>query len=746
MTSDNFHGLTSDPAAAQRNKLTKKKSSLMAKNSKPLAIPARISSINAATNERCLRNIDKKPSFYEHGSKAQEILGTHFQPNLNANDRKKHERRPSVSGGITSETKLPLKPGLVPFSAIHEETEGESSNLRPRASSPLLGREYRSHESRPSSLPKERQHPGSFNLNPNPTSTSKANNPFLRKPDLEPHHGPKETKEPKKESKGKTRPHRLDLSLLFPKPQATKAPLLSPQRMTKSPSPISVRSGSSPGKNPAGKAHTKTQPGPGGVDYSQIIEAPVPADSISPDWADASLEKKVKCTDIERALQPQRLSKVDPIRVDIPSKGRKTSNQVIWSEFAERTTTGGVSSRNPVSDSGKESYLDPNLRFPFTTEARNTHARPHVVGDAAPLYKKSSKDILKTVDLRQSSFLFLSSSEDEGEEEGEDSYEDEEGSSQYRSDADSRPKRTVTYREFPQVPRSRPTVREAKSNRLDRSSSTSHHGSHRHQRRSSLGRRASKSSTGTSSTAASKGHSQRGRIPTISESEVHPSENLFPRPRGSSVSREADRRSRIMVVTREEESLLEAMRNRKGKITPSLFREAGYKPNDPEQGSMLSLSGPSRSSFYGGDTSFLRLSPVPPLPTKKTGQDASHADNDSLLTPGASSDVEKTAASDGSRRTSLVYSESLPSSTSGASPLTPVLPIYRFSPIPSQKSHQHPPPQQPLPAIPQLPEVRSKQRATNRNLLLDSAEEEDDEFPIWAYGWCNELGSVASTR
>lgn len=187
-----------------------------------------------------------------------------------------------------------------------------------------------------------------------------------------------------------------------------------------------------------------------------------------------------------------------------------------------------------------------------------------------------------------------------------------------------------------------------------------------------------------------------------------------------------------MAVTKQEEHLLEAMRQRKGKVTPSIF---GNNAPDPEQSSMLSV--PSRDSFYNSDVSFLRLSSAaPPLPA---GPSASHSDN-GHSSQGATSDAErKTINSAASPRASLAYTESLPSptTTSGASPLTPTLPIHRFSPLPSNK----PPPRQPPPPVPQDQRRHSRRRTdSSEAIVLDEGDEEQpqEEFPIWAFGFENE--------
>ncbi|THC98847.1 hypothetical protein EYZ11_001694 [Aspergillus tanneri] len=182
-----------------------------------------------------------------------------------------------------------------------------------------------------------------------------------------------------------------------------------------------------------------------------------------------------------------------------------------------------------------------------------------------------------------------------------------------------------------------------------------------------------------------------------------------------------------------EESFLEAMREREGKITPSLFQESRYNAQEPDRNSMLSVA-PSRDSFYGSGMSFLRLSPgFPP--------------NRARIDQGAVSDTEqKTINSSASPRASLVYSESLSSpATSAASPMTPTLPIHRFSPLPSQK----PTPRRPPPTIPDAQKRHSRRRTdSSEAIVLDDTEElkEKNEFPLWAVGWNSEGASLTAVH
>lgn len=783
MGSDHLHGHSSPHKRS--NKLRKRNSnSPMVKEHKSVVVPARVSSVNAAMKETLSQNSSKDQlGFYDQGSKVQEILGT-GDIQIQQHDRNKRgeeKKRGRTSGFMrTSETKSSKKnAGFGPFPTIKEDARESNLNLRVRASSPLLGQEYWSRDSRPPSVPYESGSSSSYynatpnngshpNLsNANKSVPPKANNPPAKQSNVvEPSSGHKDTKDATKESKRKLRPRKLDLSLLFPKPRSAEAPLLSPQRMTDSPSPISVASDHLPTRNSSGQRRSKTPPGSKVAGRKQIDDEPVPpipSNLKKPDWnksdwanqrsvnlADASLEKVVGCSEIERALKqypgPRPLSESNDSTLAGHSSSRepKKTNQSRSAEMAAKR----ISTHSSVSGQSKETLLSPKSRphfprrIPHPGETWNADLRPNFPGDKTSMPKKNSRNTLKNADLHYSSVLCLSSSEDEDE------YEEP---PKRGLCADDRSRSSVaTYDDFELKIRAEaaaPAARRPSVSRLELPTSAGHHGSSRQNQRQSLGRQPSTSSARRSSSTTRKSQSRRSSgIPTISESEILNARSPSQRPLVSSTAKEINRRSRIMAVTREEEHLLEAMRQRRGKITPSLFRETHQKFAEPEQGSMLSLSAPSRDSFYGGDTSFLRLSPgtQPSRPRRAADQGAYNMDKDGYFSPGAPSDIEqKTVHSDGSRRVSLVYSESIPSSSnSGASPLTPVLPIHRFSPLPSPK----PPPEQPLPAVPQFQRRHSRRRTdSSEALVLDDADDpEKDEFPTWAYGWCKDLGNLTA--
>jgi len=227
-------------------------------------------------------------------------------------------------------------------------------------------------------------------------------------------------------------------------------------------------------------------------------------------------------------------------------------------------------------------------------------------------------------------------------------------------------------------------------------------------------------------------------VPTIAEPDII---SQFPQQplRSPTELKEMNRRSRYIAVTRQEQDLLEAMRVRKGKVTPSLFNAAGADRRSV-------ISGPSRDSFCGSDTSFLRLSNVfPPFDAQSLKNTAQYKDG--MASSGSDSE-QKAGTALSSPGFSADYSESLPSpATSGASPLTPTLPIHRFSPLPSPK----PPPRGPPPAIPEDQKQHTRRRTdSSEAIMLDESGEpkRNHGLHLWSFDfdWNQEHGNIATVH
>lgn len=677
------------------------------------------------------------------GSKAHKILGTADVPikqhDHGIREEKKRGGRPSF---LRTPDIISKKPNFVPFPSSAVEESQPPQHLRVRASSPLLGHGNRPQDPSPPSTrkPWKKIHQAGsssalysyFNPRDSTITTDSQLRPETAPEDdavrvnTPPENVSKpeqsirfrEQKTPAKESKRKLRPPRIDLSLLFPRPRANAAPLLSPQRMTNSPSQLSLASEAS-ARRADGKRPATTPIAPTTIRRPSEQALSETSDKENSGWPESSLQRTVRTSEFDLALDQYDQLQRKQTRSTDRTIGRMTSN----------SSTGGWSRERYLSPPS-QSHGGPNRVSHTSGTWPGEQRRERSASDKRPISKKSSRSTLQNSDLNTSSVLCLSSSEDEDEA--------EEPANNQLNGKSHRRGSMVSYGDFePEVctasaaHSTKPALR-----RVDRNISAGHR-PRAVRRNQSVHRNPSMSSY-----ASRRSHSRRSSgVQTYAGSEAQCDRgfgNQYLSPR------ETNRRSRVMTVTKQEEHLLEAMRRRRGKLTPSLYIEARSTGLDAEQMSMLSV--PSRESFYSTDMSFLRLSPS--LPPLRTDQSAPQSDKEGLSSQGTSSDTEhKTINSTTSPRASLAYTESLPSpATSGASPLTPTLPIHRFSPLPSQK----PPPRQPLPPLPHQEQRRHSRRRTDSSgaIVLDEADEdnEQEDFPIWAYGLDNIQTGVAAAH
>ncbi|GKZ31469.1 hypothetical protein AbraIFM66950_012109 [Aspergillus brasiliensis] len=722
----------------------------------------------------------------ENTSKAYKILGTtdaSVHETHSKRDDKRRSRRPSFMRA--PEIKSQKSGGFVPFPTAAPETTIPHQHLRVRASSPLLGHEYRPDDApgqpMPTSAKKVHQSGSASALFSYFSSRDSSSNTIPGIGIATSDFGPtgegkpesqqsaesgsslRQPKGPMKDSKRKMRPPRIDLSLLFPKPKATAEPLLSPQRLVASPSAISMVS-----EHPVTKAKnieshavgarlTKTPPqliNTADQAYSDSAPNAPSYETKTSNWLDPSLERTVRASEMDLALQKLQQ---DSRRNGKGRSGRSHSR----SQGQEKRRTGGtrapeenlwkVTSNSSGSEWSKETYLSPKApprqsshRVSNYSDPRrpNMHASAPLEKCSVP--KKSSRTTLKTADLNSSSVLCLSSSEDE---------DDDEDLSSDRLDRDRNARDSVTtYGEFEAEICTASAAQATKGTirSIDQPMSVTSRGSRPSQRLQSARRDASQSSAERSSYMTNRQSRRISDIPTISEPEFFHGDPIFSHQRQSQLrkppsasQKEANRRSRVIAVTRQEEHLLEAMRQRKGKITPSIFQESRFNNLEPDQGSMLSV--PSRDSFYGSDMSFLRLSPA--FPPKSGQANANRNEREGSVCQSTFSDEEqRTINSFPSPRASLAFSEGLSSpSTSAASPLTPTLPIHRFSPIPAQK----PPPRRPIPAVPQDKRRHSRRRTdSSEAIVLEESEEpkQRDELPMWTLRWNNDNGTMTAVH
>ena len=864
--------------------------STMTRDQQSLQVPLRAASAQSQTpalgneSQEDLRSEKSK----NRTSKASKVLGTTEIPTQQSTpprddaSMKRRKARPSL-----------MKSSLSPFpSANHDDADSSTGRntpqLRVRASSPLLG-VAGSNNAQDAAASKKTLHPsGSSNalfsyFSSRDTATADSNESTANGKQSRPDTSSQSVhSKGSKSSKRKLRPPRIDLSLLFPKPKPTGEPLLSPQRMVHSPTPLSAV-GEFPRSPPGGRRYTSAQSPTQAATTTTIASVgpppPVPpsavlrptshrsaptdrssAISTETNWLDPPPHRTVRTSDMDTALQnysamqdrqhreeqrqwyqkeQERLRGREAERQKEKDKEREKEQEQQEKEKQrqqqeeeqrkqqqreqeeeqrrqqEKQHNGSITSQersprsysqrsdgypNRMSSGGwsKETYLSPRSRPQVPTGRRPSPSPERMAGSAGSSHAadnksfaskkstKSSGSLLANSDLSTSSVLCLSSSEDEDED------DDDTPRNSSKPSASRIPRESVTaYGDLePEIctaAAAKPTQgRAVKRVDLQRQLSASMHGGTM-LRSPTIHRNPSMSSVGRSSSAGCRGTPQRSSgIPTISEPSSKLSTDQFPAPAGGNAvlsAREISRRSRVIAVTRQEETLLEAMRQRKGKVTPSLFHEARYSQNTTHshplptsnpapaketattttsntnttpsathtQNPSAALLGaesdqtgtpPSRDSEYSAEMSFLRLSASI---QSRTDEGAAHTDKDghpSSSSQGTASDAEqKTLNSSASPRTSLGYTESLPSpSTSGTSPLTPTLPIHRFSTL----STQSPPPTRPPPAVPTIHDQRrhSRRRTDSSEAIVLGEDKSDtkeaEEFPIWALGWTHD--------
>lgn len=676
------------------------------------------------------------------------------QKMASASKNKQARRPPNLVNGSST---VPDGSGEAKQELLSPHRAASDHDLRVRASSPVLGQTYRAHQQAEAAshpLPPEAHQlrkSGSWSNLASPVkdmqsldfeTQSQRNLAFS---DIEGLRGigfpPKQLHQPvqqRESPKRKARPSRIDLSLLFPKPRSSVAPLLSPQRYTDSPSPVPSDGSLERSKKPENKSakpnpEAKNSP-PGWQEPSFKIHRSIPPKSNGSrpvDWFDMPIEKTIRFDDplldgeIDEVEAEERLS-VPPeglqYRGPSPQRRRRSpsrSPKRSPGETASHRLSSAASSlatRNTNTNRTPETHISPRPIVPVSSRIQHslqawqsaasepgTKPRSKKGGRVS---KKTSSSTLMTTDLNQSSVLSLSSSEDEGEDDGEevktDQHDDDDEALGEELVSQAAPKTIfrdsiATYGELePEICTAKAVVatKGPAITQVDRKLSfTSGHSAPdstlRPQRRS----RAPSLSTYSTSRRASRASTN----PAISKpGDFH--ENLLP-VRQSLIESNVpgNRRSRVMAVTREEESFLEALRRRNGRITPGMWQEIQRASTASDTGDTASISPRTQrdSLMQNSNTSFLRLSAnlsssVTPIPK----QGAPSKDQRALSMDTTSDSEQKTdEPANGASSVSLVYSDtpSSASTTGNGSPLTPTLPIHRFSP-PTQPPSYPPPP------------------------------------------------------
>ncbi|KAJ5482970.1 hypothetical protein N7539_006416 [Penicillium diatomitis] len=706
-----------------------------------------------------MENREDKIYNERRASKAQRILGTNLPlpaPQREC-DKPQKTRRHSVRTPDNSSRQQNQSSAFAAFPSSRDAI-APPPNLRVRASSPLLGYNYHAQESAPSKTrtSKKVHQSGSsstlfsyFSSKEQNKSSSVASPTSTKPSSLQPHirhelgFDPKVTykQQPRskagkdqgteKEAKRKLRPSRLDLSLLFPKPRNPAPPLLSPHRMTQSPSPASsVASDRPPARLERGSGFLSPKtPGESvpprslGIyrlgsksnnDLSDLHSIPESKDS---EWYDQSLERIVGTSEIDIALDRYAGRRSLFSRSSVYTGSRDHLRQ-----DSPRTTEGEfVLRREQAPPTSRPGEL-------FLVAAPQPKSTPATARQPQSLASRGAE---------RAHVLCLSSSEDEDEE----CVDERSRLEQTRDTKVTHRDRAAPYHDSEQEASNARTLHAPALKRPDRAPSNSSHGSYSESRQQSTQKYASVESTGHLSVGARRipNSARSSDIPIIAEPDIL---SQFPQQpsRTPQELRELNRRSRVIAVTRQEQDLLEAMRQRKGKITPSILNlNSGTAESD---GNSLA-SGPSQGSFCDVDTSFLRLSATLSSVQSRTDQGVVHTDSDGGASQSLGSDNEQTNDTRFAwPGRSAGYSESLPSPPASAvSPLTPTLPSHRFSPLPSAK----PPPRGPPPAIPEDLKLHSRRRTDSSEAIMlndDGELQRKQGLPIWAFDSAWDQGRV----
>jgi hypothetical protein len=605
-----------------------------------------------------------------------------------------------------------------------------------------------------------------------------------------------QTQDRQKQAK-KKRPSRIDLSLLFPRPKPPAEPLLSPQRLTNSPSPVlseaSIARKAAPVKLTKPRSRSNSR--------KKVLDDVIPEESPAMpsqsrktvDWFDIPVEKTIRVdraasdyaddeeispkmvfrpTPEVRQPQPQRAPSQKDTNFSQPMSIRSSRRSSLTSGTS-RTSRG--TSRSIESQVSPQPTTQPSDRIRTSLQPWQSQGDLRSNRSQGKLSKKSSSSTLRACDLSKTSVLSLSSSEDEDE--SEDAREDDAkyGESLVKGAAPPRMIRASisTYDGFePEIctaeavipTRGQPLTQFNRTaplplHRSYSKMSTDSSDSRRTVRQRSNGRsRDSSLSSVTRSTSNRRLESRAStRVPLIEEQEeladVHEeneesSPNLLPVPANNSTQSAAKRRSRIIAVTRQEESFLEAMRQRNGRFTPSIFHEVTSTSTDSDTDSNSRVSPKPRvqeATQPSSDTSFLRLSTAmfPSPGSQSGGEGAVSKEKEAFMSLSSTSDSEQRTESNStaSPRLSLAYSETQSSSstTGHTSPMTPTLSIHRFPPRAPPPSHAPPP-------IPDAARRHSRRRTDSSEAIVvdDSANGKDEtEYPLWAIKWAPDSVDLA---
>jgi hypothetical protein len=529
----------------------------------------------------------------------------------------------------------------------------------------------------------------------------------------------------------KKRPPRIDLSMLFPKPKISGGTLLSPQRLTHSPSPLSEASApplalgskrslasTSALNSSQSSVATEREQEKGKILPWEIKVATVPKRMPKPTpamkhWFDTFQEVN---SDDELPDDTQSLAVSKPVLAQLEHRHlRNISEDTIRPQTPPKIISLPSKSMKSVQSSQAPSPVTPQISLMSWQDS--SQSNDSIASRPSATSRKTSGSLISSADLQQESVLCLSSSSDD------EGYEnvfsapkknikknrDSVATSTYGDAAEICTAETVcsARSRTSRIQSSRPKPSSnSKSKAIPQRSSSAFTGATLNVPKPPGIR--STSSPHTSSFRSSDSQSQSqpspppstrddkhlSRLPAKTYDPLSDQSPTKPKPKSAPKTPPAKRESRIMAVTREEESLLEAMRQKRASMRQSLFQESytaaargsttfqevtnppDYRPrtsHNESQSSFLRLSqeitpasaarprtsSEVRASLTTGDFIF----PDPPLPNSR---------RDSRVMFNLDSRQGSIQSTHGSLSLAHSHSDALPSpSTSRASPITP---------------------------------------------------------------------------
>lgn len=797
----------------------------------------------------------RMPSRRQRGSsdsRANNIPTSFDEPSFPHNQGQGKANR--VLGTSQSSRSLHTKPSLVSITVSEANSEalpqtGASRRIQPRPSSPLLGDKYGAASASTVRDKSIREYGSSSTLNSyydahksplavsQQTSESSARDYALRKGhppvisrpgQLEPASSTKlmpshSSSSQKKDSKKK--PSHIDLSMLFPRPKPSNSPLLSPQRYTNSPSPLSTAGSEGyPPTSSMKMAMNRLSKTPRAKDVQQ--SKPQRVVNMGPDPLLAKVNVRKPKRGVQNWFDLEDLSEEDE-KQEQPTADQdvqQSKPRLPTSRHDRRVPVFSprMSSGSRVSDAGTiPVVLDVPGRgrqFAHSNQLQPQHAKrpspPSHMPEDRSIQRERSRTLstrsvqshtstIRGADLQKDSILSLSSSdESEGEMDREEPLRSpvlrhsvllhpfrdsdvEVGTAQVvRTGApqsgSAKEKRLTTSQSLEQISRFS-NISSSTNGTIGQTSPTvpERHSS-RNQNQSSL----------RSSNATLQSNDLQTSTPSqpIQQEEVRSPHG--PSRQSSTISQQSllERRqsTRVMRVTRQEESLLAAMRLKKANMRRAILTEAYHTALEEEEEAALALdsslsgrpktSGDNRSSVADSTLALdKRTSIEMNRPRTAEGRQSLGPEDFALLNtamapppPPSSYHHSQSDAATSSRRGSTMHSESLPSpSTSRASPVTPTvahIPPLLPVPIPSGRLSQsygqqsanftklgqlsrHRSSRRRERDRPDPQEVGAQKKPVNheqtriRSILddLDDAAEDAvnlDDFPVWAAkGW-----------